>query len=251
MERTRTPSDSWDTREFVPPLPPAGARDDERAPVMGPSAPSSSGDGQREKGTTAGAASATPATPAARHLHQPASRFTIRPPSRSLGKYTLRQSSPPSEMFANMVGSSSLGSSSSGSLFELSSSNSHYGTALEGSESDASMDAEVASLTNGRRLGNGVEGLLRAVDAPSRPRRDQPRSSDAGSSASVSLFALLTPSPVERRETQTQRGSKAAPVPGYDSAAQQEGGVWGMEPAAKRRRTRKVPSPVPRFDMKE
>ena len=218
MERPRPTATSWDTRAFVhQPLDTTVCR----TPTPSRAIPNQEPHQQKPAAApdvSAAAAAAATARPAAQ-LHAPAPRFTIRPPSRLLnGKYTQRERcSPP----PNLV------SATSSSSFESSSA---YGTqGISGSDSDASMDAEVASLTSGRRLGNGVEGLLRMVDAPSRPRASQPRIRDAESA--VSLFALLTP---EHRDT--QRGLQRDAAAGDGVPAEPDGGIWEVEPAAKRRR---------------
>eukprot|EP00903_Cladosiphon_okamuranus_P013151 g12265.t1 len=239
MERTRSTPTSWNNRAFV--QQPLDATALCRTPTPGGRARANPQDHNKpQRGApTLGAAPAAAAAAAASQLqntavrpsqlHGPSSRFTIRPPSRLLnGKYTQRERcSPP----PNLV------SATSSSSFE--SSSAYGGThGISGSDSDASMDAEVASLTSGRRLGNGVEGLLRMVDAPSRPRVSQPRIRDAESA--VSLFALLTPSPIEHRESRGGGGEGGRQQQGAaddDVPAEQDGVVWGVEPAAKRRRT--------------
>lgn len=199
--------------------------------------------------------------------HRPPPRYTIRPPSRSFdGKFTLRQCSPPSvaELQANVVSSSS--------NFEFSSSSNSAGggggggarglAACSGSDSDASMDAEVASLTSGRRLGSGAEGLVRMVNAPTKLPRAEPRIRDAESA--VALFALLspsthiTPSPVQghRQQQQTTKeldhlgDSSGRSSWDTETEARGEKGeeIWVDEPEAKRQR---IASPsrcqTPRF----
>ncbi|CAB1104261.1 unnamed protein product [Ectocarpus sp. CCAP 1310/34] len=197
------------------------------------------------------------AAPAAtgQQAHRPPPRYTIRPPSRSFdGKFTLRQCSPPSvaELHANVVSSSS--------NFDFSSSSNPAGgggggggarglAACSGSDSDASMDAEVASLTSGRRLGSGVEGLVRMVNAPTKLPRAEPRIRDAESA--VALFALLspsthiTPSPVQgRHQQQTTKqqldhlGDCGRSSWDTETGAGGEKGdeIWVHEPEAKRQR---------------
>ncbi|CAN0302443.1 unnamed protein product, partial [Ectocarpus sp. 8 AP-2014] len=222
MDRTRSaaPAASWDTRAFVrdttmcrPPSPSASGQQ--------PSIPSQEGSkglltiGQRQQQQQEEGMAAPAAT--GQQAHRPPPRYTIRPPSRSFdGKFTLRQCSPPSvaELHANVVSSSSNFEFSSSSNFEFSSSSNSAGgggggggarglAACSGSDSDASMDAEVASLTSGRRLGSGAEGLVRMANAPTKLPRAEPRIRDAESA--VALFALLspsthiTPSPVQGR----------------------------------------------------
>lgn len=234
MERTRPTPMSWDTRAFVQQPLDATAACHAPTPSRARASPNQEQHHQKPReapapgAAPAGVAPVAAATAAASQPHAPAPRFTIRPPSRLLnGKYTQRERCSPPPSLVSATSSSSFESSSA------------YGGTLgiSGSDSDASMDAEVASLTSGRRLGNGVEGLLRMVDAPSRPRASQPRIRDAESA--VSLFALLTPSPIEHRETlRGERGARQQrEAVGDDVPAEQEGGVWGVEPAAKRRRT--------------
>lgn len=219
MERTRlSASSSWDTRAFAnQPVEAPAIQEYEQQPRA---APATAGD----------TATADPPT----QLRALAPRFTIRPPSRLLnGKYTMHErSSPPPHHMVGTATSSSFESSSA------------YGTqGMSGSDSDASMDAEVASLTSGRRLGSGVEGLVRKmVGAPARPTAISPRIRDAESA--VSLFALLAPSPADEQREARRRRTKAAA--GGDLGTQQEDRVWCLEPEAKRRRrtcSSKVPDP--------
>ncbi|CAM9604339.1 unnamed protein product [Ectocarpus fasciculatus] len=268
MDRTRwaAPAASWDTRAFVrEPLdttmcrPPSPLRSAQQ-----PSIPSQDGllrPGQRQQQQREEEESmAAPAT--GQQAHRPPPRYTIRPPSRSFdGKFTLRQCSPPSvaELHANVVSSSS--------NFDFSSSSNSAGggggggggarglAACSGSDSDASMDAEVASLTSGRRLGSGAEGLVRMVNAPTKLPRAEPRIRDAESA--VALFALLspsthiTPSPVQghrqQQQQQQQQQTTKQPDHGGDSGRSswdtgtEAGGekgeeIWVDEPEAKRQR---------------
>ncbi|CAM9692218.1 unnamed protein product [Ectocarpus sp. 4 AP-2014] len=266
MDHTRAaaPAASWDTRAFVRdttmcrPLSPSGQQ---------PSTPSQEGSnglltiGQRQQQQQQKGMAAPAAT--GQQAHRPPPRYTIRPPSRSFdGKFTMRQCSPPSvaELHANVVSSSS--------NFEFSSSSNSAGggggglAACSGSDSDASMDAEVASLTSGRRLGSGAEGLVRMVNAPTKLPRAEPRIRDAESA--VALFALLspsthiTPSPVQgRHQQQTTKqqldhvGDCGRSSWDTETGAGGEKGdeIWVDEPEAKRQR---VPSPsrcqTPKFN---
>ncbi|CAM9699096.1 unnamed protein product, partial [Hapterophycus canaliculatus] len=184
---------SWDTRSFGP-QEPLETTLCQPASIPG-SLHRQDGADRRLSGAPATGAPAASFTTVSQQQkqHQSPPRFTVRPPSRSFdGRFTLRQCSPPvPDWHGNVVTSSS--------AFDFSSS-SNSGVArgesglqpCSGSDSDASTDAEVASLTHGRRLGTGAEGLLRMVSAPSRSRRGEPRIRDAESA--VALFALLSPS---------------------------------------------------------
>ncbi|CAM9448501.1 unnamed protein product [Ectocarpus sp. 13 AM-2016] len=256
MDRTRSAARaaSWDTRAFVrdttmcrAPSPSASGQQ--------PSIPSQEGSkglliiGQRQQQQQQEGMAAPAAT--GQQAHRPPPRYTIRPPSRSCdGKFTLRQCSPPSvaELHANVVSSSS--------NFEFSSSSNSAGVggarglaACSGSDSDASMDAEVASLTSGRRLGSGAEGLVRMVNAPTKLPRAEPRIRDAESA--VALFALLspsthiTPSPVQGRHQQQTTKQQLDHLgdcgrSSWDTetgAGGEKGGeIWVDEPEAKRQR---------------
>ncbi|CAN0144001.1 unnamed protein product [Pylaiella littoralis] len=246
MDRVRPPA-SWDTRAFVrKPLdttmrrPPSSTffvlRSEEQRDHY---------EEQGMQGRTAAAAS-----PASQY-QEPSPRFTIQPPSRSFdGKFTLRQCSP-SPLVPEWHASTAVSSSSA---FDFSSSSNCGGGGAardlpcSASDSDASMDAEVASLTSGRRLGNGVAGLLRMANAPCRPLSGEPRIK--GAESAVALFTLLspstrpaeTPSPIEEHHQQ-QGGSRARPDWGSSNAAARGGdsdaaaGGWGGSgPAAKRQR---------------
>lgn len=256
------PAASWDTRAFVrKPLDTAVSRPPSSSSLRSDKQPHHHD--HHEEQTTLKGETAAAAAPASLH-REPPPRFTIRPPSRSFnGKFTLRQCSPP-PLVPEWHGSTAAVCSSS--AFDFSSS-SNFGTRDMPctSDSDASMDAEVASLTSGRRLGNGAEGLLRMANAPSRPRSGEPRIRDAESA--VALFALLSPSTREaeppsrneerqvhkQQQQQQQReqqggggatskwGSNSTAVVGEGDSDAAAGGWGGSEPAAKRQRRCQTP----------